>query len=139
MEDRMRKPLSTIAVPAAAMTLAKGALIAGTLLALAPSGALADDVPSRGTTPYVTHFIFRPLQSVDVPDLGSVTLLEAVGTTENMKGEKMLDKMSARCMALSVDSGARNISTAAAYWPTATATRSSRPSIRAISTRRSRR
>jgi hypothetical protein len=107
MEDRMRKPLSTIAVPAAAMTLAKGALIAGTLLALAPSGALADDIPSRGTTPYVTHFIFRPLQSVDVPDLGSATLLEAVGTTENMKGEKMLDKMSARCMALSIDSGAK--------------------------------
>jgi hypothetical protein len=104
MEDRMRKPISTIAVPAAAMTLAKGAVIAATLLALAP-GALADDIPSRGTTPYVTHFVFRPLQSIDVPDLGKATVLEAVGTTENMKGEKMLDKMSARCMALSVDSG----------------------------------
>ena len=45
--------------------------------------------------------------NVDVPGVGSVTTLEAVGTTENLKGEKMLDKMSARCQALSVDSGAK--------------------------------
>src|SRR5262249_59279363 len=36
---------------------------------------------------------------------GTATNLEAVGTTQNMKGEKMLDKMSARCAALSVASG----------------------------------
>ena len=59
----------------------------------------------KGTTPYVTHFIFRPLMSIDIPGLGTATLLEALGTTQNMKGEKMLDKMSARCTALSVDSG----------------------------------
>jgi hypothetical protein len=59
----------------------------------------------KGTTPYVTHFIFRPVQSLEVPGLGTATLLEALGTTSNMKGEKMLDKMSARCTALSVDSG----------------------------------
>ena len=51
------------------------------------------------------HFIFRPLQNLDISGLGTATLLEAVGTTENLKGEKMLDKMSARCMALSVASG----------------------------------
>jgi hypothetical protein len=59
----------------------------------------------KGTTPYVTHFIFRPLMSIDIPGLGTATNLEAVGTTQNMKGEKMLDKMSARCAALSVASG----------------------------------
>ena len=59
----------------------------------------------KGTTPYVTHFIFRPLLSLDVGDLGTATQLEAVGTTQNMKGEKMLDKMSARCVALNVSSG----------------------------------
>jgi len=100
----MRSYISTIAIPAAAMALAKGALLAGSL-AFVPGTALAVDLPDKGTTPYVTHFIFRPLQSIDVPGLGTATLLEAVGTTENMKGEKMLDKMSARCTALSVDSG----------------------------------
>jgi len=45
--------------------------------------------------------------NVDVPGVGTVTSLEAVGTTENLKGEKMLDKMSARCEALSVESGAK--------------------------------
>src|SRR4029078_11013350 len=36
--------------------------------------------------PYVTHFVFRPLMNVDVPGVGSVATLEAVGTTENLKG-----------------------------------------------------
>jgi hypothetical protein len=106
MEDRMKTTLSMIAAPAAAITLVKGALLAGVLLALAPGAVLAD-VPDKGTTPYVTHFIFRPLQSIEIPELGTATVLEAVGTTENLKGEKMLDKMSARCTALSVDSGAK--------------------------------
>jgi hypothetical protein len=104
MEDRMKTTLSEIAAPAVAMTLVKGALLAGALLTLAPGAVLAD-MPGKGTTPYVTHFIFRPLQTIDIPELGTATVLEAVGTTENLKGEKMLDKMSARCTALSVDSG----------------------------------
>ena len=45
------------------------------------------------------------MQNLDISGLGTATLLEAVGTTENLKGEKMLDKMSARCMAFSVASG----------------------------------
>jgi hypothetical protein len=72
-----------------------------------PGIVLADPIEKKGTTPYVTHFIFRPVQSLDVPNLGTATLLEAIGTTQNMKGEKMLDKMSARCTALSVDSGSK--------------------------------
>jgi hypothetical protein len=67
------------------------------------------DIRSRavtlGTTPYVTHFVFRPLTSMDISGVGTVTSLEAVGTTENLKGEKMLDKMSARCLAINVQSG----------------------------------
>ena len=74
------------------------------LMIFAPGSVLAE-MPSKGTTPYVTHFIFRPVENLDISGLGTATLLEAVGTTENMKGEKMLDKMSARCMALSVASG----------------------------------
>ena len=82
-------------------------LLASIMLAgFAPGTAGAQTTTEKkGTTPYVTHFIFRPLMSLDVPGLGTATPLEAVGTTQNMKGEKMLDKMSARCTALSVDSG----------------------------------
>ncbi len=66
-------------------------------------------MPKKGVTPYVTHFVFRPLQSVDAAGSRERSpLLEATGTTENLKGEKMLDKMSARCEALSVNSGAKN-------------------------------
>ena len=43
--------------------------------------------------------------SIYVADLGKATTLEAVGTTQNMKGEKMLDKMSAHCTALNVAAG----------------------------------
>ncbi len=75
------------------------------LVALATGAALGEPIAKKGTTPYVTHFIFRPVANLDVSDLGTATLLEAVGTTENMKGEKMLDKMSARCTALNVSSG----------------------------------
>jgi hypothetical protein len=88
----MNKTIGMIAAPAVAMTLADAALLAGVLLSLAASPAFATDLPNKGTTPYVTHFVFRPLMNVDVPGVGSVTTLEAVGTTENLKGEKMLDK-----------------------------------------------
>jgi hypothetical protein len=97
--------LSIIAAPAAAMTLVKTALFAGALTAFAPAAVLGQPIEKKGTTPYVTHFIFRPLTNIDIADLGTATTLEAVGTTENMKGEKMLDKMSAHCTALSVASG----------------------------------
>jgi hypothetical protein len=75
------------------------------MMAFAPGVVLGDPMEKKGTTPYVTHFVFRPLMSLDVLPLGTATQLEAVGTTENMKGEKMFDKMSAHCTALSVASG----------------------------------
>ena len=87
------------------MTLVKTAILSGALVAIAPGIVLADPIEKKGTSPYVTHFIFRPVQSLEVSGLGTATLLEAVGTRQNMKGEKMFDKMSARCTALSVDSG----------------------------------
>jgi hypothetical protein len=83
----------------------KKALLAVALITFAPGAVLADPMEKKATTPYVTHFIFRPVQSLEVLPLGTATLLEAVGTTQNMKGEKMFDKMSARCTALSIDSG----------------------------------
>jgi hypothetical protein len=90
---------------ATARTIGKIALLSGVLAAFAPAAVLAQSIEKKGTTPYVTHFIFRPLMSIDIADLGTATSLEAVGTTQNMKGEKMLDKMSAHCTALSIASG----------------------------------
>jgi hypothetical protein len=96
-KEEPMKPMhvSMIAGPATAMALT----------ALASGSAFAQQIEKKGTTPYVTHFIFRPLMSIDIAGLGTATNLEAVGTTQNMKGEKMLDKMSAHCAALSVASG----------------------------------
>ena len=80
-------------------------LLSGTVVALTPWVSLADPIEPRGTTPYVTHFIFRPLLSLDDPSLGKAAVLEAVGTTQNMRGEEMFDKMAARCVALNVELG----------------------------------
>jgi hypothetical protein len=80
----------------------KTAIFCGTLVALAPGIAAGEPIPQEGTTPYVTHFVFRPLETVDVPG-AKVTAFEATGITDNMKGEKMLDKMSARCEGINVD------------------------------------
>src|SRR6266480_6316406 len=93
--------LSLIATPTAARTLVKAALV---LVTFAPGIVLGQQMEKKGTTPYVTHFIFRPLMSIDIPGLGTATNLEAVGTTQTMKGEKMLYKMSAHCAALRVSS-----------------------------------
>lgn len=97
--------LSTIAAPAAAKALVKAALLFGVVMAFAAGPVLGEPIAKQGSTPYATHFIFRPLMSIDIPGLGTATTLEAVGTTQNLKGEPMFDKMSARCAALSVASG----------------------------------
>jgi hypothetical protein len=82
-----------LAVPAGGMTLIKTVLFSMALVVFAPGSVVAQPMEKKGTTPYVTHFIFRPLMSIDIPGLGTATNLEAVGTTQNMKGEKMFDKM----------------------------------------------
>ena len=71
------KPLALSAITATAV-----------MMAFAPGVVLGDPMEKKGTTPYVTHFIFRPLMSLDVLPLGTATPLEAVGTTENMKARR---------------------------------------------------
>ena len=95
------------AASAAARFLVQISLLCGALIVLGTGITPGEAMEQKGTTPYVTHFVFRPLQTIDVQGVGTVTMLEATGTTDNMKGEKMLDKMSARCEALSVDSGSK--------------------------------
>ena len=54
-------------------TLVKTAILSGVLVAFAPGIMLADPIEKKGTTPYVTHFIFRPVQSLEVSGLGTAT------------------------------------------------------------------
>lgn len=97
--------LNSIAASAAAKNLVKTALVSGVLTAVVPGLVLGEAIPKQGTTPYVTHFVFHPLESVDIPGVGKATSLKAVGPTENMKGETMLDNMQAKCVAVSIESG----------------------------------
>jgi len=96
---------SIVAAPAAARILFKTALLSGLLTAFFPGIVLAEPIPKSGTTSYTTHFVFHPKSSIDIPGVGKATALEAVGPTENTKGEVMLDKMQAKCAAVSVESG----------------------------------
>ena len=48
------------------MALAKKALLSSLLVAFAPGIIQADPIEKKGTAPYVTHFIFRPVQSLEV-------------------------------------------------------------------------
>src|SRR6266481_2475152 len=105
--DHKEKSMSLMNLsPAAAMTLVKSALLSGVLMTLTPAIVLGQQMEKKGTTPYVTHFIFRPLMSIDIPGLGTATNLEAVGTTQNMKGEKMLEPRRASLATVSPSSRA---------------------------------
>jgi hypothetical protein len=42
-------------------TLIKTVVLSGVLVAFAPGIILADQIEKKGTVPYVTHFIFRPV------------------------------------------------------------------------------
>jgi hypothetical protein len=86
------------------MTLAATAFLFGGLIALVPS-VQAQPIQKEGSTSYVTHFVFYPLSGIDIPGVGKATALKAVGPTENLKGEKMLDKMKAECAAVSIETG----------------------------------
>ena len=35
-------------------------------MAIAPAAVLGEPIEKKGTTPYVTHFIFRPLMTIDI-------------------------------------------------------------------------
>lgn len=98
----MKQIMNITAVPSGVMALVKTALLTGVLMAVAATSVVADPIEKKGTAPYVTHFVFRPLETIDVPG-AKVTAFEATGITDNMEGGKMLDKMSARCEGINVD------------------------------------
>jgi hypothetical protein len=82
------------------------------MMAFAPGVVLGAE--TKGTTPYVTQHFSTGGEPRCTP-VGTATLLEALGITQNMKGEKMFDKMSAHCEALNVAPGDRKTSMALAY------------------------
>jgi len=90
--------------------LLSGALVAfipGAVQSQQPEQQPAQQIEKKGTAPYVTHFIFRPLETLEVPGVGTGQLYEMTGSTQNLKGEPMLDKMAARCTAIRVESGGK--------------------------------
>ncbi|MFA5949935.1 MAG: hypothetical protein WC807_06595 [Hyphomicrobium sp.] len=68
---------------------------------------LGADLPSKGSTSYTSHYVFRPLGTLDIPGVGKVTSLLMNGTTENTKGEPVFDKLRANCYAISVETGGK--------------------------------
>src|SRR3990172_2517706 len=97
--------LSVMAAPAAVMTLVKTALLLGVVMAFAPGVVFGGAIEKKGATSYSAHYVFRPLLSIDIPGVGKATAMEFIGPTENTKGEAIFDKMTARCAAVSVESG----------------------------------
>jgi hypothetical protein len=83
-------------------------ILSGVFVAFASSvhAGNAHFIGKKGTPPNVTHFISRPVHSLEIPGVGTTHLLEAVGTTQNLKGEPMLDKMAARCTAAKLTNAA---------------------------------
>jgi hypothetical protein len=108
LEETMKPmSLSTTAAPAG-LALVKTTLLCGALVVAASGAVLGQEIPKSGSTSYTTHFVFHPLSGIDVPGVGKATALEATGPTENTKGEAMLDKMNAKCAAVSIDLGDRS-------------------------------
>ena len=81
------------------------AIVFGAVSALIPSLVLGDEMPKKGSTSYTTHYVFRPLGITEIRDVGKVTALMLVGTTENTKGEAFFDKMDVKCYAIKVEGG----------------------------------
>lgn len=67
---------------------------------------LSADWPNQGTTNYVIHYVMQPIYTIDERSLGKAVALELVGTTANMDGGKLMDKMVAHCVAVKIESGA---------------------------------
>jgi hypothetical protein len=88
------------------LTSTATALLCGAAIAFGVQ-AQTQTFPKEGSTSYVTHFVFHPMSGIDIPGVGKATALKAVGPTENMKGEKMLDKMKAECAAVSIETAGK--------------------------------
>lgn len=80
-------------------------LCAAATMMLCSGGAMSADWPKQGTTNYIIHYVMQPINTIDVGDLGKAIALEMVGTTANLEGKTLMDKMIAHCVAIKIDSG----------------------------------
>lgn len=96
-----------IAARAPPTRIGKTALLSGLLMAFAPGLVLGAELPKSGSTSYTSHYVFHPLETIDVPGVGKGTALRMVGTTENTKGDPFFDKMNAKCSAVSIEAGGK--------------------------------
>ena len=71
-----------------------------TIILLSSGTAYCADWPNQGSTNYVTHFMQHPIKTITLGDEGKTIALEMVGTTANLNGEKLMDKMTANCVAI---------------------------------------
>lgn len=85
--------------------IVKPFLCAAAAMMLWPVNAASADWPKEGTTNYVIHYVMQPISVIDVGRLGKAVALELVGTTANLDGGKLMDKMIAHCIAVKIDSG----------------------------------
>jgi len=83
-------------------------LYAAVTIMLWPVLTMSADWPKQGSTSYVTHFVIRPVTTIDEGSPGKAMTLEMVGTTANTNGDKLMDKMIAHCVAVQVASGSYN-------------------------------
>ena len=78
--------------------------VAATMLLWSGNG-MSTDWPRQGTTNYVIHYVMQPITTIDEGNLGKAVALELVGTTANLDGGMLMDKLVAHCIAVRIDSG----------------------------------
>jgi hypothetical protein len=83
------------------------AIILGAATALVSGGALGGELAKKGSTTYLTNYIYHPVGVTETPGVGKVTALILIGTTTNTKGEAAFDKMSTKCHAIKVETGGK--------------------------------
>jgi hypothetical protein len=71
--------------------------------------AAADKVamPKQGTASYVTYYTSRSLANLDMGEIGNEQLVELVGITRNLDGQRVFDNMAARCIYYRADNGGK--------------------------------
>jgi hypothetical protein len=82
-------------------------LVATAALALSISPSLiqvswaADklQIPQKGTATYVTYYTSRSLENLEMGEKASGSVVEMVGITRNVDGQKVFDNMAVRCVA----------------------------------------
>lgn len=83
-------------------------LCAASTILLWSSHVMSNGWPKQGATNYVTHFLIHPTTTIDVGTSGKAVAMEMVGTTANLSGETLMDKMTAHCVAVQITSKAKN-------------------------------